>query len=485
MYSSKLLKLLKGLSIKELNRLGNFVYSDYFNKNDDIKALYTYLKSFNWSFTHPDLKKQTVFEKLFPAEPYRDEILRVLMSKLMKLSEQFLAMERIRENELMVQYHTLCAYQDKNMNKYFTGLERNMQRTLNGMKQKDIEHYYLNYLVSEQSIQNDLGQEGSQISITPKDVMDNFELYYLSNKVRYCASVINTRSAINTSETPILMFDELLKVLKKNEFKLNDGQRTYTPLDVPIIRYYYHVLIAFIEKDEEQHFTDLKALLFSPLQKELPAFDLTQIYNMSTSYCIQKVRAGKQEYYQHLFDIYEQALEGEALLVNGHLRHAHYSNVVKVALKLDRDDWAENFITDKKDRLQLQHRETVYNYNLAELYYYRKKHKAAASILNTVELINPIYFINYKILLLKSYYESGDVVLLESSVGNFRNWISRNTTLPEATKNSYKNLFDFTIRLSRIRERGKKSIEQLKAEVGESNTVEKQWLLEQIGGLSS
>lgn len=460
--------------------MGDFICSDYFNKNEDAKRLYLYLKDLHWNFKHPDLEKAVVFARLFPAEPYRDEILRVLMSKVVKLSEQFLAMEKIRENDLMLQYHTLCVYQDKNLNKYFGGLERSMQRVLAQMPRKDVEHYYLNYLISEQSIQNALGQEGSEIAITPKDVMDNFELYYLSNKVRYCASVINTRNAINIAETPILMLDELLEVLKKNEFELHDGKKSYMPLDVPIIRYYYHVLIAFIEKENEEHFVKLKELLFSPLQKELPEFDLTQIYNMSTSYCVQKIREGKREYYEHVFDIYQQALQSEALFVNGFLRHSHYSNIVKVALRLRKDDWAEDFIYDYKTHLQVQHREPIFNYNLAELYHYRKEYKAAAGILNTVELINPTYFISYKILLLKSYYESGDVVLLEAAVNNFRNWIIRNTTLPENTKNSYKNLFDFTIRLSRIRERRKKSLQTLRGEVQKSSMVEKQWVLEQI-----
>ncbi len=492
MHNSKLIVLLKSLNDKELDRLVDFVNSDYFNKNQDTRDLLTYLGKLDWNFEHADLKKEIVYKKLFPSEPYRDEDMRVRMSRLTELVKQFLSVEKFQKDELMTRFQTLNAYMDKGIDKYFLSMGRNIQRKMGQETCKGVEHYYMNYLFSQQFIEHHLGRGGKKLTRTPKDVMDTFELYYLSNKVRYCASIVSTQTIYEIGDASILMFDELLDILKKNKLALNDGGVNCTPLDIPIIRYYYHVLIAFIERENETHFINLKELLFSDLHTKIPDFDLRQIYNMYTTYCVQKIRQGKPEYYQHLFDMYQEALSKDGVLImTNHIHQTHYYNIVRVALAIKEGEWAENFIHEYKNLLKPEYRETVSNYCLAELYYDRGEREAAIRILNTVELINSSYYFRYKILLLKSYFESGHFEPLRSIVGNVRDWIGRDEMVSKQIITNNRNFFNFAIRLTRIRERLtntvrsnkeviQKDVEKMRLEILDAVVVEKKWLLEQI-----
>ena len=87
--NTKLFQLISQFSEKEHKKLGQFIASPYFNSREEVQDLYRYL------FKHRNskklvLSKNHLHEQLFPKLIYKDERLRLLMSQLVQLIEQFI-----------------------------------------------------------------------------------------------------------------------------------------------------------------------------------------------------------------------------------------------------------------------------------------------------------------------------------------------------------------------------------------------------------
>ena len=92
MYTSKLIQLLRTLSYKEMKRLGKFVESPFFNENEEVVQLFSYIRSHLGEEAEKEaLSKERVFAALFPTEPFKDLRIRHLMSALNKLTKRFLS----------------------------------------------------------------------------------------------------------------------------------------------------------------------------------------------------------------------------------------------------------------------------------------------------------------------------------------------------------------------------------------------------------
>ena len=89
MEKSRLNSVFETLSNKELKELRKFVRSPYFNKQEILGPFLDYLVE-SKSSTQVVPTKEKVFQKLFPQQKYNDVKVRLLMSDLHKLIENFL-----------------------------------------------------------------------------------------------------------------------------------------------------------------------------------------------------------------------------------------------------------------------------------------------------------------------------------------------------------------------------------------------------------
>ena len=91
MIKSNLVELLRSFSLHEIKEFGEYVHSPFFNKNQSVMKLYDYIRKQYPEFRSEKLKKEFVFNALFPRAEYNDGFMRTLIFLLTQNAEQYLS----------------------------------------------------------------------------------------------------------------------------------------------------------------------------------------------------------------------------------------------------------------------------------------------------------------------------------------------------------------------------------------------------------
>ena len=111
MHSTKLLILLRTLEKEELKRFNNFIQSPYFNTNDTLQTFWHYLKKYGPSFNAKKLKVKNILDADLSIKT--EKALEQQKWKLVKLVEDFLAIEQFRKDKLAKQRRLSTAFYEK------------------------------------------------------------------------------------------------------------------------------------------------------------------------------------------------------------------------------------------------------------------------------------------------------------------------------------------------------------------------------------
>ena len=96
MQNSSLTRVLKNFSKDEFKSFGKFVHSPYFNTSEATILLFEEMKKFYPLFAKKDFTRENLFHAVYGDKDYRDELLRKLISNLIKLSEEFIFINNIK-----------------------------------------------------------------------------------------------------------------------------------------------------------------------------------------------------------------------------------------------------------------------------------------------------------------------------------------------------------------------------------------------------
>jgi hypothetical protein len=97
MLQNPLIKMLSGLTKKEMTRFREFAFSPYFNKHKDVRNLVDYLSTIYPDFTEKKCRREVLLSRLFPTLPHRWQDLSVVFTYTNRLLGQFLTVEQWRK----------------------------------------------------------------------------------------------------------------------------------------------------------------------------------------------------------------------------------------------------------------------------------------------------------------------------------------------------------------------------------------------------
>ena len=132
MEKSRLISVFNTLSKQELRELRKFVRSPYFNQQEMLVRFFDYLVASKLE-TQVIPSKEKVFQKLFPNQEFNDVKIRLLMSDLHKLIENFLICQKTFEQTIHNKIQLSQIYRQRNLPKHF----QKTIRTANELLEKD------------------------------------------------------------------------------------------------------------------------------------------------------------------------------------------------------------------------------------------------------------------------------------------------------------------------------------------------------------
>ena len=241
---------------------------------------------------------------------------------------------------------------------------------------------------------------------------------------------------------------------------------------------------SLIEPDDEQYFTDLKALLAAHYTL-FPVQQARNLYAFAINFCIRKINGGRLDYVPQLLAIYKQMLQTGLMLDNeGLLSQFDYKNIVSVALRAGDANWAEKFINDYKNKLPKADRQNAYTFNLAKLYFAKRKFDKVLPLLQDVVYNDIFYQLDSKTTLMKTYYELGEYLPMMALKESFRILLRRKKLINAQNRINYTNFMRFAMQIYRVDVKDTKKLATISKAINTStNVADKGWLLEKLGEL--
>jgi len=441
MLGSKLLLMLEPLNSREFKRFVEFVHSPYFNKHERLQALADYLLLYLPDRNEKALDRHEVFWHLFPDETdYQEQKLSDLMSYLVKLLEQFLALQAYEQNEVAQQLHLLTALASRDLHKPFQQVQRGLRRQLDKQVQRDERFYLQEYDYWDESDLYFMRQQKRTKDVSLQNKVDALDLFYLTAKLKNACEMVNRQHVISESYH-FWLTDEVLHYLRDHIHEYHEH---------PAIVAYFHILKTLTETEAEDHFHELKRVLATNISR-FAQEELRYMYLYVQNYIIHRINKGHADFLRELFELYQWLLETGIILEDGFLSQWDYKNIVSAGYRLGEFTWTEKFIHAYKENLREEERENAFNYNLANLYYFRQEYRNAKRLLQTVEFSDVYYALGARSLLLKIYYDTQDFDPLFSLLDSFAVYLKRNKEVSSYQQQIHLSFLKLVRRLANMR----------------------------------
>ena len=458
---SKLIDLISSFSTSEWKKLGEFIASPYFNKNDLTIKLYNFLDLYRASF---DLSKEEVFQAVFPNMEYDDKKLSYVMSDLLQLSEQFLSVDKFLDDKVQQKRIALTEYVERKLTKHYHFLYRKAMQELDEQK------------MGPDSLLSKLLFNEIELSFFTKQKIRKYdpsiqETYNSLNEYYYVQLLKNACLLLNWSGVVSGKF-EITSISKRLINDLIDEYDNQTP----ILRIYLSVFQMLSENDDKngRHFKSLM-LLLEEFHHSIDENISRDLYLLGINFCAKKIRKGINEYVSLMLRIYDEGIKNGALLENGYLSHWTYTNVVRLGLKEERYKWVENFIDQYKGLLPPDAFSDAYHLNIADLYFNQQNYDNVLDHLTQLQFSDPSYHLASRLLLIKTFYEREDVEALLSNLASFTIYLKRNKGTSAAYKKTCLNFCTLLHQL--LKNKPKKRAELLEQIKTVQPLAERPWLL--------
>jgi hypothetical protein len=466
---NKLIGILETFSPGEMKGFGRFLNSGLVPVTEQMLNLNDYLSSLYPVFNETHLAKKTVFSHSFGSKRYDDKKLRYLITDLTRCCDSYVAFISMQKQESLKQTILVRSYADRNCEKAYNGIILQSRKNEEDDELRDASFYYSRFenefIQMEYTAVHNPRAEDSNIS----EVASYLDKFYIIKKLQLLCEIQNVKNVMS-KEHKVLLFDEIMEHLKKNEYPEDPG-----------IAIYYRILMTLTNPAEEKHFRHLQELLLKN-ERAFQQSELRDMYQYVLNYCIKMINTGNTDYQRIIFEVYKVILTNGILFVNNRLSQWDFKNIVTISLRLGEFDWCHKFINIYKEKLASKERENAYHYNIAFWHFYKKEYSKTLNLLQKVNFTDLYYQLDSRVIIMKIYVEQSEDEALFYHLSAFRTFIDRSKLISDYQRTTYKNLIRYTS--SMVRAAGNiKKLEDLKKKIAENKQVaDLQWLLKKVNG---
>lgn len=472
MENSKLLELLRVLEPKEISRLGDFLRSPFYNKQDIQIRLYEDVIRFAPEYQSPELDKNAVFARIFgKTAVYNDSKMRLLMSDAVKLVEKFIAVVKVENIEVSYGIELMHFYTER-LPKYFEPTLKLTKRVNEKYLKSGIisGYFYYNYLIelslAEYNTHINSNDPNSNIWHSAKAL----DAYYFVSKLRDFCHMYALKQSISSNKQ-IIMEEDIIRYIE-----------VYNYHDVPILNMFYAAYL-LITKSDEHHFELLRTYL-----KEYTGIindnDMRNFYIWANNFCSKQFNKGNNRYYSIALELFQQQIDSKIIYAKETFPQPVFKNIVTIALRAKKIDWASNFVENYYRLLQDTCRELVYRYSLAQICFAKQDYPQAQQQLWEAQQ-QPNKDLYHKTgiyrLWLKLYYTIGEIDTLENALNTYRVFLHREKVISATSLQANRNFINTMYKLLELPFHSLDKIVQCEQKVLACDYVaERDWLLEKI-----
>lgn len=462
MENTHLIQLLKSLSPVELRVFDRFLQSPYFNRRTDICRLFQVIR-LQLETRQPLSDRTALFQLAFPDKRHTAGEMRLMMTYLTKLFEQFIQAEQLARMPVLADWLQVKALYrldlekegDKAVKKAFEHLEKAPLRSAAYHEQQ----YHLMY---EQMRRNrELPEENARNLQQLSKLLDTT---LAALWLRQACLVLSEKAVYNMNPDTRFLPEVFRWVETENR------------VDIPAVGAYYYAC-KMLMTGEELWFLHLKKTV-SRHSAGFPPEELHDLHLLAINYCVRQLNTGNEHYFQEVHDLYKAGLETKTLLNKGVLSPLTYYNIVISGLKINALDWVAWFIPHYKHKLERRYRDSAFSFNMARLHYARREYGEALLLLQKANYRDLLTNLAAKTMALKIYYEQGEFEVLGSHLDAMFHYVRRKRVIGYHREN-YLNIIRITKRLLALPPSKGPALDRLRHTIETTDPLtERGWFLE-------
>lgn len=479
-YKSKTILLLKTFSPEEIKRFDDFLISPYFNTNARAARLFDELKKHYPGFESRGVGKENLYKKLFPGKTYNEQVMKNLISELLKLEKEFLAVNGFKNNL----YEKPLALLDQLILRQAEPIFLKESLSLHeNLAEADIplERTYLyKHLLEEKIFSYNIAN--NKQSIASENIEKSGEyltIFFLKTILRLCSNDHINRFSFNLNIEKNFP-DMLLNSIDMK--KLFDYMESVKIEETLILKLAYYGLVSIINVDDDKSYKIFHDMLYGNF-KNLKREEALLFFHIMESVCAQKINSGRSDFYKELFNIYLLEISND--LYSSHSNRItvlKFRNIFLCALRVGEYEWTEKFISDFKNKLQKENRRNIIELAFAQLNFERGNFRKTLEHVNKIKTDQIFFKIDVRNINLMSLYELSHYESAISLIESFKKMLTTSNLLTK--QYSQKNInFINTVYLLIKFKTGNSSEDAglLKERVNKFEVLSnKKWLLEKI-----
>lgn len=450
MEKSSLLQLVRSFTPIEKREVRKLLSSPFFNQRQDLVDLFEQLAG-------DDIpQKETLWKRVSGPDRFDDQKLRLLMSYLHRLLDQYLIFKERNRDELANQITLAEAYRKRRLDDAAGRLQKSTEKALEVQPLRNAWYHDCRFKVQWEAHQ--LAYPIDPTDMTRLRQLSNLaDIIHLTQKLRLIC-LMNAHTSVYQAEN-ISGQEEMIIALAEREDLAT----------IPAVAIYLHCYRMLCQPPEEVHFQRFKRILLE--QSELfSREEMHGLFILAINYCVRRLNAGDTAYYREALDLYKKGLSADYLLENGVLTRFTYHNVVASGLHTGELDWVRYFINEYKNRLEKPFRESSFSFNLARLEYTLRNYGFVMELLQKANYRDPLLNLAAKTLLLKTYYDLNEFESLQSHLDAMRNYINRKRVIGYHRTN-YLNIIRYTEKLMRLNPSDKNAVLALQEAVNQEQIL--------------
>ncbi len=441
MLDAKVVKQLQLMDGRERQRFKQFVDSPYFNQHPlSIKLLHLLLKGL--ATAKPKLSKEKIFKQLFPLEDFQEQALADQLSALMKLVNQFLAVEQLKEEPFLIDLLTLRRTEVLNRFELLDNRRKRLKRILETSPHQGSDHHWVYYrlYVIYGYYRNAFVDRSDATPL--QEMMHGLDRYYILEKLKH-ACHLTANSILMNTRFDFGLLDQLLLYMQTEQ-----GQQLIA--DDRSIDCYYHILMSLRAPEEQQHYARMRYYLNEAFES-FPHSEQRDIFAFANNYCITRIMKGDPDYRRELLELYQRGLNTKIIFDKGIISEWDYKNIVTLGCDLKAYEWTAQFIEDNYAYLPENRRNNAYALNKAQYFYARGLYQEAGELLRQVADSDVKYHLARVLLEVRIAYDQKETNYLLNQLDTFRLYVRRHRKINTSDKRKYINYTRFAKQLTILR----------------------------------
>ncbi len=429
MYKSKTIQLLKSFTKDELKRFGDFLESPYFNTNSRVTRLFAELKKHYPEFINKNVDKENLYKKLFPGKEYNEQVMKNLISELLRLEKDFLSIDGYNNDPYRKSAGMISQLTLRQVNTLFNKeADAFKELTKHDALPSDITDFYLHRIEENKFTNNVVNNRQSSASDNIEKSGEYITVFFLKAILRLTINYHVNKFSFNLDIEKNFP-ERLIKSIDMEN--LIDYMESMNIENTLSIKLGYYALVCVTNVDDDISYRIYHDLLYGSLTK-LKRDEKHMFLHFMESICAQKINAGRGEFYKDLFETYEHEIKNKLYNPDGEIITVmKFRNIYLTATRIGEYKWAEKFINDFKGKLQEENRQNIVELALAQLMFEKKDFTKTLQHLNKIKTEQVFFKVDVKILSLKSFYELGHYESAISLIESFRRMLTSSASLTE------------------------------------------------------